>query len=268
MNHNKYEPQSAREIVSSTIRSDEFLVSKDTNKTLGGVALLAESSTQVAERQVKENKGYETPETLQRKLVGVLPEWLEQQRALDLHRDAMTRDEKRTALTSVVEFNHILRQMIDNEVYTTMPEVTTFIKEVLLMMRASPQVVQYAEQGARAVLDGMRHEIASESVISSLPDVYDARQGEGIDDEMRGIDIHAVYKGEEIALDIKSKQKSADDANAKAYRPDYVAVWSGFDWEDFGNRLVPPKEKIAKKREYWQNTLEQLHQEDRISIAI
>ena len=267
MNYNN-QPRTAKEIISDTVRSDEFLRARNTNKDLGGVALLSVAAKEVADRQTTENNGYDTPEIMQRRLISMLPSWLKSQKELDLHRDEMTRAEKRTVLEPVVEFNHILRTMIDNEVYTSMPEITQFTQEALLEMRASPHVLQYAKQQLRGVVDGMRHEIASESVLSDLPDVYDVRQGEGIDDEMRGRDIYVEYKGEEIALDIKSRPERAAEANARSSRSDYVAIWSGFEWEDFGNSLVPSKEQIAAKRAYWTAELARLHGEGTTAIAI
>lgn len=79
---------------------------------LGGRAVLATAASEMAGRQVEQNRGYATPETLQLELVGVIPKWLESENTLTQHRGDMSRSEKRASLEPVIEFNHILREII------------------------------------------------------------------------------------------------------------------------------------------------------------
>ncbi len=255
----------ASTVISEIARSNEFLERRD--KEVGRVAL-AGAAWAIAERHIEENNGYETPATLQQKLIGTLPAWLSAQVTLDQHRHEMSRQEKHETLEPVVELNHILREMIDREVYTTMSEAMTFAGEALQRMKYQPNVINYASQQLRGILDGMRHEIASESVLIDLPGVDDVRSGDGVDDELKGKDIWVMFDdGHEVGIDIKSTERAAREANADLRHSDYLAVWSGFDWEDFGDNLVPDRETIAHKRHHIASTVAYLRRNKKEYIA-
>ena len=245
-----------QEIVDTISRSNEHLETIGDRSAyrvhLGALALTADK---LADSQVESNRGYETNESRQYRLIGALPNWLRAEHNLSTRRKNMDRQEYVESMSSVIEFNHILREIIDTETYTRMTEVTGFVSEVLLSARVSGSTIKYATQSLVSVLDGMRHEIASESVLSDLPGVEDIRGADTIEEEMRGMDIIFTYEGTQLALDIKSTQRAADEANHKSRGSNYYAIWSGFTWDDFGDSLLPTKEQLIRKRPHFTNQL-------------
>ena len=64
-----------------------------------------------------------------------------------------------------------------------------------------------------------------------------------------------TYRGVTLGIDIKSSQQNAEEANRRARwysdRGDYVAIWSGFKNRDFGDDLIPSREQIKSRQEYF-----------------
>ena len=109
------------------------------------------------------------------------------------------------------------------------------------------------------LLNGMRHEIAAESVLSSLPEVCGI-DGASAKEEFYGKDIIVTYRGVTLGIDIKSSQQNAEEANRRARwysdRGDYVAIWSGFKNSDFGDGLIPSRKQIESRQEYFRAVMD------------
>lgn len=251
-------PSPARNVFEKIVRSDEFLRGSHNSVRLGGVALTAGN---LSEQLREKNQGYPTPESMQLELISVLPEYLRAQHEFDINRDSMSRNEKRTALESIIPLNHVPRDIIDNELYTRVSDITRFVSEILLKTGCSREIISYARSSVEGVLNGMRHEIASESVLSSLPGVEIVEMPEGTDEveeEMRGRDILIKYMGQVIALDIKASEQSASSANAESNHRGYNAVWSGFTNDDFGGMLIPTRKMLVAKKIYFRNVINRI----------
>lgn len=228
---------------------------------LAGAALSA--APKIVDK-VKEQKGarYEATKSdgmRQLELMAILPDWLKAQQKLDEHRDKMTRRERIKTLKPVVAFNKTVREMIDTEQYTTMSQIKRFVSGTLLYAGYSEEEIAYAENTAGIAINGMRHEIAAESVLSSLPEVCGI-DGASAKEEFYGKDIIVTYRGVTLGIDIKSSQQNAEEANRRARwysdRGDYVAIWSGFKNSDFGDGLIPSRKQIESRQEYFRAVMD------------
>ena len=250
-------------LVGSILRSDEFL----RQRRDGARGSIARTALHMANDITEVNRGYETDESRQLRLVAVLPDWLKSQHRLDTNRSNMTRQEKNEALRPVLEFNHIVREMIDMEQYSRMSEITSFIRAVLLRQGVKAETIQYADQSAKLAINGMRHEIAAESVLSMTPGV-DSVESADNEDELSGRDINVEYEGYRFGIDIKASQRGADEAMIKSPKHDYIAVWSGFSSRDFGDSLILDRDSLSEKTAYYQDLLESLSRSGRQNLAI
>ena len=269
MTHDRLRAQrSPGEIIKAITRTNEFLKEASTldRRKAGKVALVGaalSAAPKIVDR-FKERKGarYEatkSDEMRQLELMAILPDWLKAQQKLDKHRDKMTRRERIKTLEPVVAFNKIVREMIDTEQYTTISQIKRFVSGTLLYAGYSKEEIAYAENTAGIAINGMRHEIAAESVLSSLPEVYGI-DGASAEEEFDGKDIIVTYRGVTLGIDIKSSQQNAEEANRRARwysdRGDYVAIWSGFKNSDFGDGLIPSREQIKSRQEYFRAVMD------------
>jgi hypothetical protein len=269
MTHDRLKKQrSPGEIINAITRTNEFLKEVSTlDRRKAGRVALAGAALSAAPKivdKVKEQKGarYEATKSdgmRQLELMAILPDWLKAQQKLDEHRDKMTRRERIKTLKPVVAFNKTVREMIDTEQYTTMSQIKRFVSGTLLYAGYSEEEIAYAENTAGIAINGIRHEIAAESVLSSLPEVYGI-DGASAEEEFDGKDIIVTYRGVTLGIDIKSSQQNAEEANRRARwysdRGDYVAIWSGFKNSDFGDGLIPSREQIKSRQKYFRAVMD------------
>lgn len=101
-------------------RSDEALAER-AKRPLGGVAVGAVAS--VRAQSIKEgNHGYDNSESRQLRLVAMMTDFAEAQLTLDEYRGSMSRTEIVKTLEPIITYNHVLREMIDTEQYSTVSE--------------------------------------------------------------------------------------------------------------------------------------------------
>lgn len=230
------------------------------------VALMA---AQAVSERVERTHKYESDQTRQLALMAAIPNWLLAQRQLDQHGKTMERPEKKKLLGPIIAFNHTLRKIIDAEQCSGMQQLLNFVNDIVLMMSESEEVVRYAANAARTTLVGMRQEIAAESVLSSMQEVYGIR-GANDEEELDGIDIVVNYNGIEVGIDIKSSQTTADQANqiAREHGDDeYMAVWSGFTGRDFGNNLILENWQLRNKQGYYRSVMDVVIQQVGYNVA-
>lgn len=158
-------------------------------------------------------------------------------------------EDKRAA----VEYNHALREMIDDNQHLTMTEVTDFIQKTTLQLSDSPSKVASVTESTRNILSGMRHEIAAENTFWQVQDVDDVRQATD-EEDLHGIDLVVTYHGNEYGFDIKASLKAADQANENEHRL-APAMASGFEWEDFGPHMRPTNEATERNIAYYEEML-------------
>lgn len=236
-------------------RSDEVLRQKAIDP-LGKVSLDTVALAE-ADRIREGNYGYDTDESRQLQLIAALPNYIRAQRTLDQNRYHMSRNERAEVLQPAIEYNHILREMVDMEQYHTIPDFVQFIEVALLHLRVQPEVIRYASNNTRIVLNGMRHEIAAESLLSLIPEVGAIRSANA-DEELEGKDIVFEYRRRYIALDIKSSEISAYETMLqRRLYSEPIPVWSGFSDKEFGDRLILPQQQLRLKIPYYRDLLEQ-----------
>ncbi len=248
-----------RELFQGLGRSNEMLRQK-ARTPLGKAALDVVAMTEV-NRIRKNNHGYDTDESRQFRLIAALPNYVRAQRTLDKNRDNMSRADRVETLQPVIEYNHILREMIDTEQYHSMSDVVDFIQGTLLYLRATPDIIQYTANNTRSILNGMRHEIAAESVLSSLPEINSVESAEA-EDETKGKDIIIEYDGHNVAFDVKASENGARKAMAnRRYHDDPIPIWSGFSNQEFGDKLILSTSQLQAKASYYRNLLDQIRRQ-------
>ena len=271
-------PKQAWEIIQAIGKTAEFLVKvNDENKkgrltfddyteqkrVLAGIALTVAPDIVKRMRNAKGVERYECQKTWEQRqleLMATIPDWLNAKKKLDASGKSMLREEKIQTLRPVVAFNKIVREMIDMEQYRTISQVKAFVGSTLLSVGYNKTDIDYAEQVTRRTLNGMRHEVAAESVLSSLSEVEDINSGSE-EDEFVGKDIIVKYNGVVVGIDIKASKAAAKDANQRAWEHhdmDYVAIWSGFTNEEFGDNLLPSKEQLKEKKGYYWEVMDQI----------
>ena len=220
MENKQYSRIRPDEIMRETLGSTEFLEAnalayKKMGEKAIGLATLNEAMGEIAKRKTIENNGYETPESLQFKLAESLPSFISSQRKLDSERDSLSRAEKTKALENVIGINHVVRELIESETYDTVNQLTQFAGNYFLAIKQPSEVINYASEKMREVVQGMRHEIAAQSVFNKIPGVEEATECTSVEDERMGRDLKVVYKGRTFFFDIKSNARRADEANEK-----------------------------------------------------
>ena len=208
----------------------------------------------------KDNYGYDNDESRELTLVSILPSFINSQRKLDMRRNEMSDREYDIILEPVDEFNHLVGEMIDAGQFTKKSEAVGFIKDIVLRVRASTEVINYASGIMHDVLTGVCNEIASESVIRDIPGVFDVERAISRKDESKGRDLVVLgYKGvDEIPIDIKSSRfgvrKSRESVSCT--RDGGIVMQSGFSPEDFGDNLIPDADTLKKKIPYYTDMLD------------
>lgn len=245
------------------ITSPEYMERKaGLKRELGGRAVISaaawegmlyDSTQELAARIRQESRGRDTEEALMIELAGALPAWVRAQKELDGRREEMTRNERREALKPAVRVNHILRTIIDNEYFSTIEQAKGFIRTALFHFKFKPELINYASNMAGQMLNGMRHEIAAESVLNSLHDVvYDARPATDEEDR-KGIDVVVeLADGSSVEFDIKASRRGEQEAHLRRSPGNTtLPIWSGFSNREFGDYLLLSNEELETRKGYY-----------------
>lgn len=253
------------ETAAEVMRSSEYM---EICSKLGGTALkMVGAKRYVVSKAIdiqrsKQESQYETDEDRALKLIQIMPYWLDAQVKLNNHKSDMSHKEIKKCKETVTIFNKIIRTMIDEEQCSSMKETMDSINEVMLMLNYTRSEIEYASQSFYAVIQGMRHEIAAESVLNWTPGVELAEMT-NIEDDLNGGDIRVHYvddQGErfEFNIDIKATKISANKANERNRRPGYYAVCSGFSDDDFCGRVLPENKIIKSKCSYYEKKIKEI----------
>jgi len=143
----------------------------------------------------------------------------------------------------VIPFNHELKALINEGPNVKMRDLTTaltsahtavFSRYNSLYPNApkNPRMMQKPSEVAYnldTIVNGMRHEIAAETMLSAANIEYDYNVT--VDEDARGIDIIVYLDGKREPVDIKSSLAAENRTRDK--HPDARAVWTELGWEDF-----------------------------------
>lgn len=166
----------------------------------------------------------------------------------------------------VIEFNHSLRNMIDNEPKLTFNQVSNFLVNMYTAsnkgrftdIREWEQNRNKFTQEIEGALRGMRAEIAAEQIIGTMDDVeYDTEVT--VDEELNGIDGFVTMRGVEFPVDIKSSQAAMEKARQRSHNPEKI-IASCVQSSDFQNDTFRlPPETALKKQPHMRAQLEAVY---------
>ena len=155
-------------------------------------------------------------------------------------------DERQTArhlkTEYAIPFNHHLKEFINthpnDDIRTVSSALTNAYGTIFgryecidskeMIYQQAPQPREAFEY-IQASLDGMRHEVAAESLLEAADYSFDFRVSS--EEDARGADLFVYLESGWEAVDVKASQLSASKAHSQNRFS--RAVWSGLDWGDF-----------------------------------
>lgn len=147
---------------------------------------------------------------------------------------------KELKLEHVIPFNHTLKDVINENPSATLSDLRRTLVQTYRHLFANPHRLNESERQNvvsttetseifRRCIDGMRHEIAAETLLSATDTEYNYQTS--VADDARGIDL-LVRRGDDwIGIDVKCSANAALRSNGK--NPRSMAVWTGLTDEDF-----------------------------------
>ena len=197
--------------------------------------------------QLEFDRNPDGPYALPLQLLAITPK-LEaaQAKFRDLHeQNAPNHEIRQLKRDELIPINHQLRNIFDHNPRLPVEEFLQFVEGSTLSI-SGPEAARQTRIDVDRVLQGMRHELAFESLLYHLSDSgvsydeSDKSASQLVDEDLHGIDMVIEYKGKPIAIDIKASQKRADEANLKSHPSDTkIILWSQFRRHDLGDKLRP-----------------------------
>lgn len=238
----KQENYTAIQAIKDIVTSDKYLErprGESTGRAIAATALA------LADYDPSQNdEVYRDEVALKQIVIGLMSDAYQSQVELNQHRSSMHPSEVGKHLDNVIDYNHALRELVDHNPKTDFRSIMAFVAEAANTLYSDPRDVEDISEQVRMRLDGMRNEVAVESMLWRIPGVVDVRSATRAEDK-RGIDVVAVFEdGQTLKLDVKASERSADEANQKTHRP--RAVWSGLNWEDFDGKLRIDEREISQ----------------------
>lgn len=176
-----------------------------------------------------------------------------------------TREQKIPHLKKIIEFNHGVKDLIDNTPSLDFDDAINFITQIYSASHASDwntreqraAATDWFHNEARYRIDGMRDEIGAEQIIGSMADIEilyndNATIDELIQDDLDGVDIRLRVDDTILGLDIKGSKAGVEKKKLKNSTTGHLAIWSQLNSRDFmhngknGFRLTPAK--VAEKK--------------------
>lgn len=173
----------------------------------------------------------------------------------------------------IIPFNHHLKEFINthpnDEIRTVSSALTNAYGTIFsryecidkkdTMYRSSPSP-QEAFSQIQATLDGMRHEVAAETIIEATDYSYDREVS--ADEDAHGNDLFIFLESGWEGLDVKASPMAV--AKARSEHRFSRAVWSGLEWGDFtgikgtghGTLSIPYATAVEKSDMFIQNVYE------------
>lgn len=148
-----------------------------------------------------------------------------------------SREQAMPYLEQVAEFNHALKNVIDNGPSIKFDELLAFMAHMYAGANGQASMQDFYNE-ARYALIGMRHEIGAEQIIGTMDDVEynetDVEDKDSVNLDLAGEDIRVEFNGLSIPLDIKASPQAVEKARARSDHPERI-VWSQLHNGDFGN---------------------------------
>lgn len=249
-----------RDIVDDLTRSPDFLARRGSLKPelgrKGFELALSQTARAAADKSMAQHGGFETMESLQQRLIGMMPEFVVAQDVLDSGA-YIDQNRKRKLLRTTVEYNHIIGELIERMPEGSLSGLLSFIQRGALLALANPASAQRLSNRTHFIASGQRHEVASEAALWLVEGVSDVQKPTFLQ-ELSHIDRVVTYGGEEWGLDIKSNDRSARLMNTKITDPRIRAVWSGFTDAEFGDKLSLPQNIIEREAPFYEEQLEDM----------
>lgn len=235
----------SRQYLEAIARSNDVLVARTEPNTSARRAF-GKAALSMFERR-SEGSEYLDMDTQAFRLIGLYDEAVETGLRLD-SADAnpslrMTRAEKLPLIRKTLKFNHAIRELIDTHPELTTGDVLQFFNGLDLYLPESSQSLDRQDY-LRGILRGMQHEVVAEQALWSIPEVEDVIQA-SIEEELQGIDLKVVYRGQVYCLDIKSTSYSETKAlNTRFSGNKSVPVWTGLTATDLEGRFRGSESQI------------------------
>lgn len=211
-------------------------------------AYTAESIAKTHETQ----GGYKSFEGHIYTIISKLPSYLDSKLSLDrLSAQGATRRERLPYLEQVSKFNHVTKELIDNNTALTYSQLLLFMRQMNGKM-GNGDKDEYFKQEMKQTLNGMRHELGFEQILGSIPNVvYDETT---VEQDLKGEDYRiSINNSPFMPIDLKSNPNRAHAAQEKAIRDGrnpHLIIWTGIDNQDFGNGFRLPYEAIPRYTQY------------------
>ncbi len=143
----------------------------------------------------------------------------------------------------LIPFNHTIKSLIDEDSGLPIKGLsltlarsygTVFGKSQVFnkgAQRDEKDILKLGDvaQKIETAVDGMRHEIAAETMLSTLGVEYNYNTT--VDDDSKGIDLKVLIDGRFEKIDLKKSLTAEQKAHQE--RPTSHAVWSGLEYSDF-----------------------------------
>lgn len=220
------------------------------NRTLRAIGT---SALALAQEGTKEN-GYRTHEADVYFVISKIDSFATSQAKLDKLRDkGARRSEKIPFLREVIEFNHAVKDMVNNDPSLRFSDVIGFITNMYIRAHANfkdssqedrRSRIEWFYNSCRSSLNGMRHELGFERILGQIEDIE--YRETNIDDELKGVDYYITKNGITFPIDIKASETSVRESQHTSLKPNNI-VWSHCNSRDFDDSFhISPE--LAKQK--------------------
>lgn len=179
------------------------------------------------------------------RLLAAYPGWVE---ATEQDDTALTRQEKKQRIKKLTQFNHVLRDVIDNathscETWKSIPSVSDMMNGLEAVSAGNKHAhnKQYRMDMLRTTVVGIRNEVLFMRVLDEAGIAYEPGTA---NQDVRGIDM--IVNGK--LIDLKSSEDNAQRARqcAEKYNDEKIIFFPGVEKFEYHNRLMLPKEEIIR----------------------
>ena len=180
------------------------------------------------------------------RLLAAYPGWVE---ATEQDDTALTRQEKKQRIKKLTQFNHVLRDVIDNathscETWKSIPSVSDMMNGLETVSAGNKHAhnKQYRMDMLRTTVVGIRNEVLFMRVLDEAGIAYEPGTA---NQDVRGIDM--IENGK--LIDLKSSEYYEYDAQEDAAEHDddrRIFFFPGVERYEYRNKLMLPKEKIIR----------------------
>ena len=201
-----------RDIVGDYAFQEQREAGVPARKAFGAVALeLADIGTS--------ESGYSCPDVDRQRVAAYVDSFVDSKKLIESNR--VNNKDYATAMSNIIQFNHSLATMIDNDKGASRREVLHFLTG--LYGRLHPKIGNEDKDEVRGMfgntLKGMTQEIIAEQMLGYLgyevEDNSDLSLEERIKEETRGVDRYVLIDEEWWSVDIKATSYTANIARAK-----------------------------------------------------